>query len=86
MSETNQVPSRKRAVERREVATRASFPAAEAKVLYGEDAPEVPILFIAVRMAAILLIAALVIARFIVAFGIEEFEAHWPRGRISQPK
>jgi hypothetical protein len=41
------------------------------------------ILFILVRMAVILLVAAFVIARLIVAFAVLEFKAHWPRGRMS---
>jgi|HubBroStandDraft_5_1064220.scaffolds.fasta_scaffold158475_2 hypothetical protein len=50
------------------------------------DAPsqvEVPILFILARAAVIVLIAVLVIGRLIVAFGVEEFKALWPRGRVS---
>jgi hypothetical protein len=68
MSESNEVLSQKRPVELR------AAPG-------GTDAARVPILFILVRMAAILLITALVIARFLVAFGVDEFKAHWPRGR-----
>jgi hypothetical protein len=49
----------------------------------GEDAAEVPILLILVRMAVIVLIAAFVIGRLIVAFTVEGLKAHWPRGRMS---
>ena len=47
------------------------------------EAQEVQIFFILARMAAILLIIALVIAYFIVTFGVAELKALWPRGRIS---
>jgi hypothetical protein len=82
MSEYNEVLSQKRPIERRAAPSGVSAPAMAAKVPYGGDAAEVPIVFILVRTAAILLIAALVIARLIVAFGVEEFKAHWPRGRM----
>jgi hypothetical protein len=37
-------------------------------------------------MTAILLIAAFVIGRLIMAFAVDEFQTRWPRGRISHPE
>jgi hypothetical protein len=86
MSESYEVLSRKHPVDLRDAPTGTSFPAVEAQVQNGEEAQEVQIFFILARMAAILLIAALVIAYFIVTFGVEELKALWPRGRISHPE
>jgi hypothetical protein len=47
------------------------------------EAQGVQMFFTLARMTAILLIAALVIAYFIVTFAVAELKALWPRGRIS---
>jgi hypothetical protein len=67
MFANTEVLPRKRPIELSDASTRASF----------------PILFVLARMAAILLIASLVIACLIVAFGVAELKALWPRPRIS---
>jgi hypothetical protein len=86
MPASNEVLSQNRSVELQAAPSGRPLPAVEAKVPYGGDAAQVPILLNLVTMAAILLIAALVIARFIVAFGIDEFKAHLPRGRMPHAK
>jgi hypothetical protein len=56
----------------------------EAKVQHGEDGWGIPIFFVVARIGAIVLIAAFVIARCLVAIGIEEAKSLWPRRRVSR--
>jgi hypothetical protein len=86
MSGITEVLSHNRSVELRGASSGASFQPVEAKAQPGDDAAVVQILFTLVMMTAILLIAVFVIGRLIVAFAVDEFEAHWPRGRISHPE
>jgi hypothetical protein len=79
MSEGYEILSRKHPLDLRDAPTGASFPVLGAQVQNGDEAQGVQIFFILARMAAILLIAALVIAYFIVTFGVAELKALWQR-------
>jgi hypothetical protein len=81
MSERIEIRSQNNRFDLRDPPGGALVSAVVSEVPPGEDAQEPSILFILARTAAVLLIAALIFAYFVVAIGVAEFKAHWPRGR-----
>jgi hypothetical protein len=63
-----------------------SSSADEAKVPQRGDANKVPMLFALARRVAAVLLVALLIAYFIVAFCVDEYRTIWPRGETSSTK
>jgi hypothetical protein len=83
MSEGTEIFSPMRSVELGPATRGDPLVAVEAQASYGAEAQEVVILPILVRVTVIVLIAAVVIVRIAVAFGVGEFKALWAHGRRS---
>jgi hypothetical protein len=82
MSANTEVLVPKHAVAMRDAPSTARRGGAEVKVPHRESFPVLPKLLVVARTAAVVLIAALVIACLIVAFGIAECRTAWSRGRM----